>query len=1316
MKTKFTLLALCFALGTFAQTVTVTNTNDYGPGSFRQAILDANANQSVDTIDFDIPNTDPNYNSTTGVYTISVTIDKLPIIKNHNLVIDGTSQAVNRGNSNTYQFGTGGTVGVDDLPLSKVEGPEIEIIDNGGFSFGLAIERDSNKVLGLALSGFGNSWYSASDANILVRKGARHAHIEACVLGSEAHTAMAPATDINAGSNFQAINGSDSGTFVNNFVAYGEYMGGLLKNNVTGWTITNNEFYSNSLGSNISDGLDLADNTFRNRVVGNLFKENGGAGFDSYNSTGGHYIENNTSVGNGQRNVEKSGMRIYGTLADTITKNRLYQNVGAGIMVVSGAKRHIISKNSIYQNGNIIASSGSATTNQIGIDLLKGTDSHVAGTHPFYTINDDQDGDYGANTLLNFPVITSAVISGGNLTVKGFAPAGATIEFFKGDLFSGAVYPQGKTYLFSAVEGASSDADATTGTYGPGNVNGIPQGTETNANRFEFTVPAPVGCSASDIITATATIAGKGTSEFGGGLNFTVQATPPLTPNLECVYIDVNGDIVARWGYSNSSNSTVNEPVGSDNRFTPGGNNQGQPTSFAAGLNNNVFTTTFNSAQSRTWKLQGTSVTADINSIRCPADLAVGTWASNNTPNIGDQVTINVYVANLTAGTPATAIEIGNMIDPNFSVISATPTAGTYNSSTGVWSIPQVLFGAHQRLTFVVKVNGTGTLTASVNSQNQPDPNSANNSASETLSCNGGSSGGNNGGIESEGSMASLIAQRNFTRVRTGAHKFYDHINDAPTMREYQSGRMEKSASLASFVPVSGPQNSQAIVTSPTDLIGITNALSVLSADYYKANQQRLGAVLAMETQSEVYNHTKIICDRLNGATLSEISHVTVDGHSFLMTRLDQDNGEIDYAVTFVVYEENGNYTVDNRYALGEYEPENNGKIYNFQVWSVSPSITVSIIEDIISNIEGSGSVDFINIGNPPAPTVYVEKGDYKNGALTLEIVNTVGASELTLEASSISSETENRSYFNTTIALDPTKTKETVVWNTGYIFDAGFSLTNNMGGGKDVLYFADGPWGVDYEKNIGVRNAMWNVNPETGYTPQANEMHLERNASFSGNMKNYVSIYRMLRPGNRTMDLSQFNQVSFDASLSGMSQIVVTLVSNSIENWHDQFRTTVGVSNSGTNTYTVDFSNLASLAGGKFQADDIINITFSVIGDQNNFQAMSIDVSNVVFSGNGNVVSLDEEKLDANNGLSVYPNPFSTAANIDVEVAKSGNVHLELYDLSGKMIDYQDLGYQFEGVTSFTYQPSRELKDGIYLMKVVDPIRTTTQRVVVKK
>ena len=64
-----------------AASFTVTNTSDSGPGSLRQAILDANTSPGTDTIDFNIPGAGP--------HTIQPTSVLPPIIDS--VVIDGDS-------------------------------------------------------------------------------------------------------------------------------------------------------------------------------------------------------------------------------------------------------------------------------------------------------------------------------------------------------------------------------------------------------------------------------------------------------------------------------------------------------------------------------------------------------------------------------------------------------------------------------------------------------------------------------------------------------------------------------------------------------------------------------------------------------------------------------------------------------------------------------------------------------------------------------------------------------------------------------------------------------------------------------------------------------------------------------------------------------------------------------------------------------------------------------------------------------------------------------------------------------------------------
>ncbi len=85
----------------FSNIFLVTNTNDAGAGSLRQAIQNTNIYPGSHTINFNIPASDPGYNPAQGVWSISLS-STLPIITHSSVVIDATSQTVFAGNPNSY--------------------------------------------------------------------------------------------------------------------------------------------------------------------------------------------------------------------------------------------------------------------------------------------------------------------------------------------------------------------------------------------------------------------------------------------------------------------------------------------------------------------------------------------------------------------------------------------------------------------------------------------------------------------------------------------------------------------------------------------------------------------------------------------------------------------------------------------------------------------------------------------------------------------------------------------------------------------------------------------------------------------------------------------------------------------------------------------------------------------------------------------------------------------------------------------------------------------------------------------------------------
>ncbi len=122
-------------------------------------------------------------------------------------------------------------------------------------------------------------------------------------------------------------------------------------------------------------------------------------------------------------------------------------------------------------------------------------------------------------------------------------------------------------------------------------------------------------------------------------------------------------------------------------------------------------------------------------------------------------------------------------------------------------------------------------------------------------------SSGNDGGLESNGDLASLIAKRNFDRKKFGTAK-----NTRKTQRKYSKKNYRslgaKSGRLDAYFPETGMFGTETTyVSSPEDLLNITNAKNIFSIDYYQGTK-RVTAALATETLGQVYNHTKTICDR----------------------------------------------------------------------------------------------------------------------------------------------------------------------------------------------------------------------------------------------------------------------------------------------------------------------------------------------------------------------------------------------------------------------------------------------------------------------
>lgn len=388
-----------------AAVYTVTNTNDAGNGSLRQAITNVNIFPGSHTIAFNIPASDPNYIAAQGTWKITPA-SALPILTRSNVLIDGTTQTSNQGDTNP--FGPEIMLDGNHLPgsdfsfhLYNVSGIIIKGFIIGRFTVGIEISGSSNNnyIIGNyigcnynatdslsntdgieILSGpYGNiiGGSLASERNII----SGNTHIGVVVVNSnnniikgnyvglnrtgDASVGNVDGITIEGASKYNLVGGytASERNYVSGNVAYGisVYGTGCNYNTVVG----------NFVGTDVS-GTDSVPNTY-----GILFDM--GASYNrlgGYGAGAGNLISGNSAYGVFLYSPSTQRDSVIGNLIGTDISGTLPLPNSNGVVMDGPSYKHFIDSNLISanrQSGIIIHLSASDSNivmrNKIGTDI-----------------------------------------------------------------------------------------------------------------------------------------------------------------------------------------------------------------------------------------------------------------------------------------------------------------------------------------------------------------------------------------------------------------------------------------------------------------------------------------------------------------------------------------------------------------------------------------------------------------------------------------------------------------------------------------------------------------------------------------------------------------------------------------------------------------------------------------------------------------------------------------------------------------------------------------------------------------------------------
>lgn len=128
-------------------------------------------------------------------------------------------------------------------------------------------------------------------------------------------------------------------------------------------------------------------------------------------------------------------------------------------------------------------------------------------------------------------------------------------------------------------------------------------------------------------------------------------------------------------------------------------------------------------------------VATSVVSLRVGADLQLTKIVNNPTPNIGDTLTFTVNLSN-NGPLDATNIQVTDVLPAGMANVMGAASIGTYNTDTGVWTVPSLASGQMVTLlvTGTVQVWGTVINRAQVTNVLQEDPDLTNNQVATTAS------------------------------------------------------------------------------------------------------------------------------------------------------------------------------------------------------------------------------------------------------------------------------------------------------------------------------------------------------------------------------------------------------------------------------------------------------------------------------------------------------------------------------------------------------------------------------------------------------
>ena len=567
-------------------------------------------------------------------------------------------------------------------------------------------------------------------------------------------------------------------------------------------------------------------------------------------------------------------------------------------------------------------------------------------------------------------------------------------------------------------------------------------------------------------------------------------------------------------------------------------------------------------------------------------------------------------------------------------------------------------------------------------------------------------SSGIDGGLESNNRLLENIAQRQYKRStdRQTIQKINRPENNIIKgfTNTYRAAKNDGLPLMEEVIPLDILPEAIPYMSTPEDLPELTNATRSLSIDFYTGNQP-VAAILGTRTQNAVYEHTKVVCDRVGETRLSNIWAIALDGENpMLINKLEHKDGTVEYSCSFSArLDQVKTLIIENHWNVYEYPQADN--YINFQVWAANTKMLQLLVTGIINKLgTTTASIPVHRTGDVPA--AYIHQTTYRNHTLELEIANPSGEKNLRVAGVLQRVEGGMEENFEWNIALSGSIT-EILEIDTKAVYSLGLTLWGNSEGPADTIFFADGIWAMDLDPSK--ENAQFMVFQDF-QSKNDEDWFIERGVQISGQMNEKYAWYRSLNNTFKGVSLNEYKALTFETESNNAYEMEVVLAHAGYP-WENQLRKKVVVK-PGKQVHTLLFD---SFKGEKTQLESISMVVFVLENKKEYAQEVRLELQKMRFSRQ----QLKEDarniyKAQQESSLRIFPNPLSAKSEIGFYSPREGKALWNLSSTGGQIIRSGKISV-IQGTNQHPFYQEK-LSSGVYFMEVQLPNAEKLQTTVI--